>query len=470
MSEYQEKDFLYFESLIAPWIAAYRFADIAYVGVQTKAGPRLIQGRIVLNPFNVIQGYKTFEFESAHVIAGRYLLDLTKHSLSSILRDLRNGELLTANDIKVCLQNDNGFNVFCSPVRHPFVTEGMRLPNINVRGSSKFHLMSNIMEHFDIDWELKAAKVPFDNLDDLLRECGLLNQSDMGDSTSLEIVAGCPAFITEKSIIAKEEGVIECRVSSALDVEKLRLGYKLHRGDVIVRRESVSGSNFEWKQEEDSKIGTLKLDVGDASLLQAIVSFSDVAQHLWWVVDPSKRLNPRHAIHQIFDEELDVLRKQLFKPETDKAHMFEQAVSMLLNLAGFSASNYGRIPKLQKGPDIIAISTVGNIAVVECTLGLINENNKLAKLVQRTQLIRDRLNSSGYGHQQIQPVVATPLSRSEILVDLEEAGKHGIAVICREDLEGMLERISLPLNPDKLFEDTKSLVPTKMQGVLGSNW
>jgi hypothetical protein len=58
----------------------------------------------------------------------------------------------------------------------------------------------------------------------------------------------------------------------------------------------------------------------------------------------------------------------------------------LLTLLGFSVANYGRIPKLQKGPDIIAITPSGHVGVVECTVGLINESDKLAKLVQRTAL------------------------------------------------------------------------------------
>ncbi len=100
----------------------------------------------------------------------------------------------------------------------------------------------------------------------------------------------------------------------------------------------------------------------------------------------------------------------LLKPDTDKPYAFESAVSTLLTLLGFSVSNYGRIPKLQKGPDIIAVTPSGHVGIIECTIGLINENDKLAKLVQRTTLIKEKLTDARYGHLQLQSTIVTPLS------------------------------------------------------------
>jgi hypothetical protein len=153
----------------------------------------------------------------------------------------------------------------------------------------------------------------------------------------------------------------------------------------------------------------------------------------------------------------------LLKPETDKPYLFEGAVSTLLNLLGFSVSNYGRIPKLQKGPDIIAVSPSGHVGVIECTIGLLDQNDKLAKLVQRAKLIHDRLTETGYGFLQIQPVIVTPLSRDEVTANLSTAGQHDIAVVCRDNLEYMLNRISLPPNADQLFQDAKRLIPNAVQ-------
>jgi hypothetical protein len=287
----------------------------------------------------------------------------------------------------------------------------------------------------------------------------------MGDSATLELVSRSPGIIGASSMLKESEAILECRVAEALDVGKLKIGYKVFRKD-IVDRKSVNGATLEWRQENDIKIGSCRVPVGDASLLQAFLSYAGTSLHQWWVTDPQKRLNPRHAIHQVFDEDMEVLKRMLLKPETDNPYAFENAVSTLLNLLGFSVSNYGRIPKLQKGPDIIAVPPAGNIGVIECTIGLLDEKDKLAKLVQRTKLIRDKLNVTGYGFLQIQPVIVTPLSRDEVAANLSTAAEHEIAVVCRENLEEMIKQISLPPNADRLFQEAKRLIPNTDQANL----
>jgi hypothetical protein len=200
--------------------------------------------------------------------------------------------------------------------------------------------------------------------------------------------------------------------------------------------------------------------VGKAAVLQAFLSYERISLHHWWVTDPKKHLNPRYAIHQVFDQDLELLRRMLLTPETDKQYAFEGAVSTLLSLLGFSVANYGRIPKLQKGPDIIVLTPLGHVGIIECTVGLLNENDKLAKLVQRTKLIKAKLADAGYGYLQLQSAIMTPLSRDEVAVDLATAGEHGIAVICKEDIEGMLRQVVLPPNADRLFQEAKRLIPS----------
>jgi len=202
-----------------------------------------------------------------------------------------------------------------------------------------------------------------------------------------------------------------------------------------------------------------RISVGEALLVQAFLSYDRVSLHQWWITDPTKHLNPRHAIHQAFDQEQELLRRILFTPETDKPYAFEGAVSALLSLLGFSVANYGRIPKLQKGPDIVAVTPLGHVAVVECTIGLLNENDKLAKLVQRTKLIKTKLAEAGHGRLEVQATIVTPLSRGEVAADLEIAGEHGIAVVCKEDLERLVSQVALPPNADRLFTDSRGLIP-----------
>jgi len=470
MTSLQEQSFSDFESLFLLWADAYQCATISYVGLKMSQGPRLLFGRVLLEPARSGVNDKAFRFESEHLVAARFISSTTPADIKNILEKAKSGELQISNGASgLCLEADNKNLQACFwPIHHPLLLDGPRLPTLRVIGTSRRSLTHYLENQGALDWELKAAEIPFDNLDELLLQCNLPTQMQMGDLTMLDIVAKPPVVISDTSAITGSDAVIECRLATALDIGKLRLGYKILHKESIDRK-SVSGSALDWQQDGDIKIGTYRAPVGNASLLQAFVSYAGVSHHQWWVTDPQKRLNPRLAIHQVFDEDLELLRRMLLKPETDKPYVFENAVSTLLNLLGFSVSNYGRIPKLQKGPDIIAVSPAGHVGVIECTVGLLDENDKLAKLVQRVKLIRDKLNETGYGFLQLQAVIVTPLSRNEVTANLETAGKHEIAVVCKEDIEEMLKQVSLPPNAERLFEDAKRLVPNAGQGSLFGN-
>ncbi len=466
LNDQQEQEFSSFENLLTLWKDAYKCAVISYVGVKTAQGPRLLFGRIMLEPSRMGITDTKFKFETEHVIAARSVANATWSDVASFLARAKTGRIPSIDSTAI-LECDRGRNlsVYFAPIHHPLITEGPRLPCLLIRGISKHDLLIQATDSRQLDWELKASDIPFDNLDELLIQCGLPTLTQMGDSTVLEVVARSPAWISDKSTIMGGEVRIECHVANALDIGKIRVGYKVFQKDsVVVDRASVSGSTLEWQQENDFKIGICRVSVGDAPLLQAFLSYAGVSLHQWWVRDPQKDLNPRYAVHQVFDEDMKLLKMMLLKPESDKSDAFEGAVSTLCNLLGFSVVSYGRMPKLQEGPDIIAVTPAGKIVVIECTLGLPNKKDKLAKLVQRTTLVKEKLTAAGYGDLQIQAAIVTPLSRNEVVADLEDASKHNIAVICKEDIERLLSRVDLPPNPENLFQELRRMVQRTNQG------
>jgi hypothetical protein len=457
----QEQDFVKFETLIQPWISAYQFAVITYVALKTEQQPALFFGRVLLESSKSGISNTPLNFESKHVIAARSVASTPQTSdLASLLEKARDGEIPRV-DIggTLSLIRQQALSTFFAPIYHPLVVDGPRLPSLIIRGLPRYEVVAKTMDARELDLELKTADAPFDNLDELLIHLGLPTTAQMGDSSTLEIVARSPGMIDPTSIIKDGEAIVECRLANSLQVSGVKVGYKVFRKDKVDRGH-VPGSEIQWRQDNDMKMGSYRVSVGDAFLVQVFLSFAGTWLHQWWISNPQKRLNPRHAIHQVFDEDLELLKQRLLKPETDKPYAFEEAVSTLLHLLGFSVSNYGRIPKLQQGPDIIAVSPSGHIGVVECTVGLLDQNDKLAKLVQRTKLIRDKLNGTGYGFVQTQPVIVTPLTKDEVRAHLETAGKHDIAVVCKENLEEMIKRIVLIPNADQLFQEAKRLIPS----------
>ena len=90
--------------------------------------------------------------------------------------------------------------------------------------------------------------------------------------------------------------------------------------------------------------------------------------------------------------------------------------------------------------------------------------------MQRSKLIKDKLEAAGFGFLQQLAVVVSPLSREEVKANLEDAGKHEIAVICREEIEQLLSRVFLVPNAEQLFEEAKRLIPSVgQQSLFGGN-
>ena len=107
---------------------------------------------------------------------------------------------------------------------------------------------------------------------------------------------------------------------------------------------------------------------------------------------------------------------------------------------------------MRDNPDLLASTPSGNIVVVECTTGAIDNEGKLTKLLTRTRALEDKLRQSGHAHVRCLPVIVTSLPRGAI-ADLQPAKDAGIVVACAEDIEAALNRTLFPQNPDVLFEE-----------------
>ena len=160
-----------------------------------------------------------------------------------------------------------------------------------------------------------------------------------------------------------------------------------------------------------------------------------------------------------------MLAKILFDPgnKSDRAVKFEGAVTALFNLLGFSANNYGPVPEFKDGVDIVACTPHNNIAVVECTIGLPDLKEKLAKLRARANAIEELLAQSGHKKIQVLPVMVTPLPRSHAEVNIKTANEYRIVVLCKEELTEALNQIHMAPYADRFFNYMRSLLPIQPQ-------
>jgi hypothetical protein len=441
-----------FSALISRWQDAYACAVYSYVGVKMPNANRLLCGKIRFELNQPVMNEEAFTFETEHYIAGRSVKKITANDVINAVAKAKVGRIDGFDEVvSLAAMDSRPYDEYLHPVAYPFIS------SLRISGVSRHQLLRAI-SFPPLDSELKVADVPFDTMDELLIYCGL-PAFTQADQTFLELVAPSPGIIAADSIIENDEALIKIQTGNKLDVAKFRIGHRIFQKNQKMTRTSVKGEKLKWHEENNLMITTHRVPVGDAPVLEAYLSYDNIflAQRL--ITNPKKQLNVRHEIYKISDPNLELLKEMLLKPEkdrSDKAETFERAISILLNLLGFSVASYGLIPKLQNGVDIIASTPSKDIAVIECTIGFLNQKDKLAKLARRTQLIKDK---AGDDSIQVLPVIVTQLSRKEIEAHLAEAGNLGITVICREELENALNQIPLPPVPDQFFQGLKRLIP-----------
>jgi len=265
MSDSQERDSDDFTALLSTWKGAYLCAVRSYVALKTAAGSRLLYGRILLEPSQSGVDETPFKFESEHVVAGRFVAATGPADPVGIIANARAGKMDVVDGIlSLAAEAPGSLSTHFASIYPPSISDGPRLPRLVVHGGAKHRLLATAGEAKQLDWELRAASVPFDTLDELLSHCGLPTLIQFGDLTTLEIVARSPAVIGSGSAIICGHAVIECRAAKALDIGKLRLGYRILQQGARVSRGSITGDGFQWSDDGDIRVTSHTVPLGDA--------------------------------------------------------------------------------------------------------------------------------------------------------------------------------------------------------------
>ena len=284
-----------FSDILSNWINVYKWQNCSYVAIKSPTVPRLVFGRIILEPNPFKDSISEFYFETENIIAQHEIISVKPTDIDKLLLEAKRG-LVTYSKHVFNLKNKSDEPPYftCYPIYHPAISYGPRLPSLIVREKERHAILT--MNLRLLDWELRSADQPFDSVEDLLVYMGLPGLSQMGDSATLEIVARTPANISDKSIINNNNSTIILNVSQNLDVNKIKLGCKVFQKNAL-ERFSVNGEKISWTDNKDSLTGEYNHTVEDASLLQAFLSYGGLALHSWYVNDPQKQTNPRYSIH-----------------------------------------------------------------------------------------------------------------------------------------------------------------------------
>lgn len=440
----------FFESC-SPMMGGYRHSTFSYVAAKTKDGLVLLHGRIRLGIFPLDAGAPS-SFETRSVCAGRIALQNGYEQARELVAALLNGSLKTSHG-NLRLVADDGD-------RHaahfaPFHDEGLKSQNRLSVLSISGHRPESYLRQPDLDWELKAAETPYDSLTDLLLEFGL--GAHRVDATRLEIIADTVAFVHSSSRVEGTKASIVLRVAKGLDTNRVTLGYRLLDGHRVVVRARENGSKFHWDEREGLLHGELTLDVSKAPVVHTIANYAEIAQHHYWLSDPSRLPNAHRTAFEAFDEQLALLREAFDNADgrSYQARDMEAAVSWLLWLHGFQVAHLGGTQKIQvPGPDILAITPYsGHIAIIECTTKHLGSDKKLPDLVANAEKLRRKLDGADQSHRKLLKVLVTTLRADDIAAEREQAERLGVLILTREDIDSAINRsIALP-NAEQIYAE-----------------
>jgi hypothetical protein len=401
--------------------------------------------------------------DTEHLILSQALFSIDADSVSSIIRDAFQGLLPGRDDTPKLVSSESGLLVAAiHPHRHPLLPSGARIPTALISGVPRHALVTAVTDSDAMDWELKAASVPFGSLAEALDYFGLPNFDRFGDTTRIEVLAESPAIIHGNSRLEGEHLKLEVWSSAAIDRDRLRVGLKIYRDAVPGRAGTIDRLVFSLADATSRGLSEARVNielekhVGPTRLVQAFLSLDSSALHEWYITDPARGLNLRHVLHTSVDPSLDNLKHLLFETQGNQAENFEQGVALLLNMLGFTTASHGQAHGFKEGVDIVAQTPSGRVALVECTIGLPSNKDKLKKLAYRHVELRRRLNEQGFNHVETLPIVVTPLRRAEVEADLPEAARLGIAVGTLEDLQGALERAQLLPESEILYNEVRN--------------
>jgi hypothetical protein len=436
---------------IAKWRSAYRVARLHLLGVRVDGILQVVSSRVVLDVGGDIACKAPFR--AGRVEAHQVLLDQNQLDVRGVAIALASVDGLNFDGLGcVKLPRTEQVGIYAAPptLLHPEgLNSGSRLAVLSIVGGT----VDDLLPQPETDWLLKAADTPYDSVQELSIDFGL--GSLRADRALLEVVARTAIEVLAETEVTGTRASVGLWIANSLDRVHAKLGFRvIHRGEVV-QRGAMRDPDFAWSEQGLAMIGNGELEVPAGSVVQCIASYAGEAHHVQWRADPTTFLNPRAAILSLVDPSNSLIKSYLNPDMPLKAKAaddFESAIGWLLWALGFSVASFGINSKTRDSFDVVATTPRGDFLVVECTLGLLRADSKLAKLAARSINVRDSLSASNMKHVRVLPVMVTAMTSDQVAADLGPATELGVLVVTRENLENAHNDLVRFPDADSLFE------------------
>jgi hypothetical protein len=372
-------------------------------------------------------------FLSGDIVAETFALSDLDLCPADVINSALRGKVVTPQGEFAFAPNEmGGYATKFMPLHPEGIAQQSRVGVLQIRGTDQGGHWQNPL----LDWSLRSADVPYDNVNELSIDFGMvavdLRNNVVGETANIGVFA-----------------------TKDLDRSQITIGYRVLDKGIVAARGTISGATLDWIEEEARDVGRAEIAVPPASLVNCYARYRGITYHSGFIVDPSLAQNPRRVAYERFDPGLLELTDLLTTKDKKRARDLEPAVACLLWMLGFSPCYIGGIKVLQEGPDILAMTPEGHIIVVECTVGTLKADSKMPKLLSRAVAVREQFANSGQLHLRVLPVMVTSLTRDEIASETGDAATNGVFVITRDYFEEAINRTLIPPHADQLFVEAE---------------
>jgi hypothetical protein len=452
LNEFSKINFDDFFIGISAWRSAYKHAALSFFGIRKNGTLEIISARINLGIASSKSGTKA-NFRAGKIEAGQWKIPQSRLSVEKLVEHLTSdsGQKIPGFGNVRMGSNDRN-ELFVAPpnlLHSEGLNTGNRLSVLSLKGLP----CQEFLPQPESDWALKGAETPYDSIQELCFDYGVSTLRD--ERALLEIVAHKAVEVLDRSEVSGTSATIGIWMASTLDKKKARLGYRVLQANNVVSRASIPGSALTWNDHPPESSGTFDLTIPAGSGIQCIATYSDVAHHVQWRADPSIFHNPRAAVLSLIDPQHIAVKGYLqpeLPPRGRSADDFEAAIAWVLWTLGFATATFGTNAKTRDAFDTVAVSPNGDFLVIECTLGLLRSDSKLAKLTSRTVKLREVLDASNMRHIRILPVIVTAMTIEQVRADISSAEEIGVLVLARENLDEISQTLRQLPDANALFE------------------
>lgn len=305
------------------------------------------------------------------------------------------------------------------------------------QGSSMWEVVKQAGHNpVEIDSMIRGGLNPYDGFSDLVRKfCVRPRGLEVrGHTTVIELIAPVSVcFDPEKIAPSPEHLTVALKAAADIFVAKAGLTWSIGTIGKPFRHGSIKLCESQWAHERGIFHSQLDIPIqkGDTTAT-FFVRIGDRCADRVTVPLIETGSNIRMRAHNVLDTGLNQFLEKLRPEALHKAKEFEDAVGLLFFFFGFHVDPLSSQRGLGDTVDHLAHSPGSStILAIECTVGPVDGQGKLSKLIARSEIMRSKLPDS-----KVIAVLATARLRAELSKTEVEKAKHdNVVLLAREDLD-----------------------------------